>query len=298
MNTFTDSPAAISRLTLPITLDGGLEMDPQQARTLGESMAGEYCFADPFPHIVLDDFLPQALAERMLEHFPAEPLPGDMVFEKGYVGLHKRQVFPGECDEAVRNTFAFFNSRPMLEFLEGLTAIQGLIPDPYFTGGGFHELRRGGKLGIHADFRINEQLHLTRRLNVLIYLNKDWRSEYGGELELWARDMSGPKRFVPPLFNRCVVFNTDADSFHGHPEPLNTPEERTRRSIALYYYTASKRVYEEVPAHSTMYVARDADTARVKIEALGSRTQNYLKDWLPPVAFRGLMKLKLALRRG
>ena len=142
----------------------------------------------------------------------------------GYAGLHKRQILPEECSAPVRQLFHFFNSQPMLEFLEGLTTIRGLIPDPYFVGGGFHETGRGGKLGIHADFRINEQLHLHRRLNVIIYLNEEWKPEWGGALELWDRDMKVKVREVMPVFNRCVVFNTDADSFHGHPDPLCTPE--------------------------------------------------------------------------
>ena len=108
----------------------------------------------------------------------------------GYAGLHKRQILPEECDAPARQLFHFFNSQPMLEFLEGLTTIQALIPDPYFVGGGYHETGRGGKLGIHADFRINEQLHLHRRLNVIIYLNEDWETPYGGKLELWDREMT------------------------------------------------------------------------------------------------------------
>ena len=177
----------------------------------------------------------------------------------GYAGLHKRQILPEECDGPARQLFHFFNSRPMLEFLEGLTTIRGLIPDPYFIGGGFHETGRGGKLGIHADFRINEQLHLHRRLNVIIYLNEQWNPEWGGALELWDRHMKAKVRELMPVFNRCVVFNTDADSFHGHPDPLSTPEGVLRRSIALYYYTASKEIYNEVPNTSTMYHARPGD---------------------------------------
>ena len=122
-----------------------------------------------------------------------------------------------------RQLFHFFNSRPMLEFLEGLTTIQGLLPDPYFVGGGYHETGRGGKLGIHADFRVNEQLHLDRRVNVIIYLNESW-PEWGGHLELWDRDMTVKCKEIAPVFNRCVVFNTDATSYHGHPEPLQHPK--------------------------------------------------------------------------
>ena len=241
---------------LPIETLNGLSLDPVVARRVGEGLSEAYCFAEPFPHMVADHFLPEAMARAALDHFPREALSSDLVFEAGYAGQHKRQIMPDECDAEARRIFQFFNSRPMLEFLEGLTTIQGLISDPYFIGGGFHETGRGGKLGIHADFRINEQLHLHRRLNVIIYLNESWQPEWGGALELWDREMKAKRHEVMPVFNRCVIFNTDADSFHGHPDPLQTPEGVFRRSIALYYYTASKEIYSEIPSTSTMYHAR------------------------------------------
>jgi hypothetical protein len=93
------------------------------------------------------------------------------------------------------------------------------------------------------------------------------------------------------LFNRCVIFNTNPDSYHGHPESLNVPSDVSRKSIALYYYTASKKIYEDNVAHSTMYVARPNDSSKTKIEALKLRSQNYLKDFLPPIVFRALYKV-------
>ena len=150
----------------------------------------------------------------------------------------------------------------MLRFLEGITNMQGLLPDPYFAGGGFHEISSGGLLGIHADFRVNEGLQLIRRVNVLIYLNKNWQDAYGGKLELWDKSMQNKVKEVAPLFNRCVIFNTDADSFHGHPEPLTTPPDITRKSIALYYYTALPIANDTGESRHTNYVARPNDTAK------------------------------------
>ena len=282
---------------LPIDTSDGLSLDPVAARSVGESLYGDYCFAEPFPHIVADHFLPDAVARMALAHFPAGAQSSDRVFEMGYAGLHKRQILPDECDAAARQLFQFFNSRPMLEFLEGLTAIQGLIPDAYFTGGGFHETGRGGKLGIHADFRVNEQLHLHRRLNVIIYLNEQWEDSYGGSLELWNRDMSARCKAVAPLFNRCVIFNTDATSYHGHPDPLTTPDGVLRRSIALYYYTASKEIYKEVPNVSTIYHARPGDDRAVHREARDLRLDQHLRQWVPPAMLRYVYALKRRLSR-
>jgi hypothetical protein len=284
-------------VTLPIDHANGLHLDPREARALGELLADDYRRADPFPHIVLDNVLPEALIREIYSHFPKEKLSKDVVFDIGYGGHHKRQVMPEHCDAFARQFFHFMNSQPMLQFLEGLTGIEALLPDPYFTGGGFHETSRGGKLGVHADFRIHEQLNVQRRINLLIYLNETWDDAWRGQLELWDRSMTECRVRVSPLWNRCVVFSTDADSWHGHPDELLTPDHVKRRSIALYYYTASKSVYDEVPNLSTMYQARPGDSVAVRKEARSFKTEQYLRDWLPPVMLRGLYKFRRGMAK-
>jgi hypothetical protein len=283
--------------TLPIETDKGLYLSLKKGRDFGEALAGDYSFADPYPHIVIDNFLPQQFISTLLRNFPKESLSGDYVHESRYAGHHKRQIFPNDCNEFSRKAFDFFNSAPFLQFLEGLTSIDGIISDPYFAGGGFHEISYGGKLGIHADFRVNNKLHLSRRLNVLIYLNKDWKEEYGGELEMWDRGMNSKVKSIAPLLNRCVIFNTDADSYHGHPDPLNTPPDVKRRSLALYYYTASRRIYEELPAYSTMYAARPADGVEIRRQVMALNAVNYKKDWVPPALSSPKLLLPPAIYR-
>ena len=284
--------------TLPISIDDGVYLNVKAAKQLGENLSGDYCFAEPFPHIVIDNFLPEALINKIISNFPSEKLEGDVVFNDGYAGLHKRQVMPADCNGFIREVFGFFNSYAVVEFLQSLTSIPSLIPDHYYTGGGFHETSAGGKLGIHADFRINEALHLNRRLNMIIYLNKDWKDEYGGHLELWDKKMQGKVHTIAPVYNRCVIFNTDADSFHGHPDPLTCPENVKRKSIALYYYTASTRVYEDTASHSTMYKARAADDNATKRKVRELVFDNYLKDLTPPIFYRVFNKVKYRLTRG
>ena len=279
--------------TIPIEMDEGVFLNQKKAREFGEELSGSYCFAEPYPHIVIDNFLPTQLANEILLNFPRNRNLNSE-YENNYAGIqeHKRQIFPNNTNSFCRNIFGFFNSASFLQFLEGLTTIDGIISDSYFNGGGFHEISRGGKLGIHADFRINEQLHLSRRLNVLIYLNDDWQDEWGGQLEIWDKDMKNKVHSISPIFNRCVIFNTDANSYHGHPDPLNCPPDITRKSIALYYYTASKAIYEEVPSNTTMYVSRPKENTLTKRNALKLRLQNYAKDLLPPILFRKLRNLK------
>jgi hypothetical protein len=272
-------------------------MDAVEARSLGELFSADYAAASPFPHIVLDEFLPSALISQIAGNFPSGERETDRVFTIGYGGQHKRQIMPEDCNRFSREVFQFFNSRPVLQFLEGLTGIQGLLPDPYFEGGGFHEISRGGLLGVHADFRINKKLSVQRRLNLLIYLNPTWKDEWNGQLELWSRDMKECVVKVAPLMNRCVVFSTEADTWHGHPDPLELPDGMTRRSMALYYYTASEAVYEETPDLSTVYMARPNDSKSIKAEAWRFRREEYLKDWLPPVGYRALARARRVIGR-
>lgn len=277
---------------LPITTVDGLNLDRVLARSVGEELSSDYCFADPFPHIVLDNFLPLDVARRAQQGFPESALPSDRVFDMGYAGHHKRQIFPADCSGSAREVFALLNSQAFLEFLEGLSSMQGLLPDPYFEGGGYHETTRGGKLGVHADFRINDRLHLHRRMNVIIYLNEGWKDEYGGHLELWDKKMTAAVRKVAPEFNRCVIFNTDADSYHGHPDALQCPQEVNRRSIALYYYTASRAIYKEVPADGTVYKPRSTDGAEVRQQAFSLRVDDLLRAWIPPALARYAFAIK------
>jgi Rps23 Pro-64 3,4-dihydroxylase Tpa1-like proline 4-hydroxylase len=152
------------------------------------------------------------------------------------------------------------NSWEMLHFLERLTGIDGLIPDPYFGGGGIHQIEPGGFLEVHADFNWHPKLRLDRRLNMLIYLNRDWPEEYGGHLELWDRQLRECVRSILPVFNRTVVFSTTDSSYHGHPRPLGCPPGRTRKSVSLYYYTNGRPDEERSAPHDTIFRKRhDAD---------------------------------------
>ena len=289
-----DNLMNMHQVTLPIETKEGLRLDPSEARGLGDLLALDYASATPFPHIVMDGFLPEEVIRKARAGFPSQMLKSDRVFDMQYAGQQKRQILPEECDPSTRDMFYFFNSKPILQFLEGLTGISGLIPDPYFSGGGYHEISRGGLLGIHADFRVHNELNLERRLNLLVYLNDPWDESWGGKLELWDREMKHCERAISPLLNRCVVFSTDAESFHGHPDPLATPEGITRKSIALYYYTASRAVYGEVPNYSTMYYARPGDSKANRGQAFWLRFDERLKDWLP---LRMAQALSLRRRR-
>jgi Rps23 Pro-64 3,4-dihydroxylase Tpa1-like proline 4-hydroxylase len=216
-----------------------------------------YKNADPFPHIVLDDFFNEKTLKEILESFP------ENIEKKGvqFNSKTEKKFSLNDTDkfsEATNSFINFLNSYKFLDFLNKITDIdEKLIPDPYLIGGGFHELKNGGFLNIHADFNIHPHLKLDRRLNMLIYLNQNWDQKFGGSLELWGNDMKKCAKKITPNFNRVVIFSTTGNSYHGNPEKIAHPENISRKSIALYYYSNGRPSSEyRLGKHSTIFRKR------------------------------------------
>ncbi len=215
---------------------------------LAQVQAQNYQSAKPFPHAVFDNFISLDLARAIAADVPAPGAEKNWRaivdnYSDGDAAQHGKLGLPHEAEFSplIRALLWELNSGPFLRFLETLTGIKGLIADPRLQGGGVHQILPGGYLGVHADFTEHKYYGLSRRLNVLIYLNENWQNEWGGHLELWERDLSRCARRVQPTLGRCVIFSTDDTSYHGHPEPLACPEGVTRKSLALYYYTNGRQ---------------------------------------------------------
>jgi hypothetical protein len=216
------------------------------------ALQDQYVNARPFPHIVLDDLFPDEVLDEILAAFPR---PDEIEWRKFDNATEKKLGYWHES--RLRPEMELFLYRmsapPVLRFLEGLTGIEGLIPDPYFGGAGPHQILPGGFLKVHVDFNWHPLLKLDRRLNLIVYLNKDWQEEYGGHIELWNRDVTRCERKVLPVFNRTIVFSTTDFSYHGHPEPLACPEGMSRKSVSFYYYTNGRPDEERSAPHDTIF---------------------------------------------
>jgi Rps23 Pro-64 3,4-dihydroxylase Tpa1-like proline 4-hydroxylase len=205
-----------------------------------------------FPYVVVDDFLPADFAEDILAAFPSY---GD---ESWFIGnyLHqKKQVYQTtNFPDPISNYHKLTSSQEFLDLVSEITGIGNLLSDPELTGGGLHQSTDGGFLDVHTDFNFHPRTKFHRRLNLLLYLNKDWKSHYEGYLEFW--DMNTKVRFenISPDFNRAVIFATSEISWHGHPAPLNIPENITRKSLSSYYYTKEGSSTETAPEHNTIYI--------------------------------------------
>ena len=225
---------------------------------LADQYGSNYSMNSPYPRVVIDGFLPDPVAKRLVAVFPKADdsiwldwRKRDIVHQPLKQGIGHAERLEG-AHPFLHNVIFAFNSYPMIHFLEKLTGIQGLIPDPHLSGGGPHQILPGGRLAIHADFNYLERLKLYRRINLLLFLNKDWQEAYAGHLEMWDGSMRQRVKQVLPVFNRCVIFNTSRTSYHGHPQPLDCPENVTRKSLAFYYYTRDNVIDDSQP-HSTLW---------------------------------------------
>lgn len=245
-------------------------------------------YQEPFFHVVLDDVFPPEELSKVLDEWPGPDDDADWGFhdqpqeQKGGWGGWRRDSRTQWPCPVTRDVLDTMVSDTFVQFLTRLTGIRGLIVDPLLEGGGAHEIRPGGYLYAHIDFTkhpsrmgsrgvntwnesggvVGEDFRLDRRLNAILYLNKDWKPEYNGYLELWSSERTGYLSYVrgtehvsyEPKFNRMVVFPTNQRSFHGHPADLACPEGMTRKSLAVYYYTDGRPDEEETEMHSTVFM--------------------------------------------
>jgi hypothetical protein len=223
-------------------------------------LSREYREAAPFPHIHLPDFLEPGLALELSREFPSAGSPAWTQYKhynENKTGLTKRELFP----ETIRSVVDELNSPKFLDWLSDLTGITGLMADPTLEGGGLHQSGRGGFLNIHADFTVHHHhKNWQRRINLILYLNPVWHADWGGAIELWDNTMRNCVVSVQPLLNHALIFSTTDTSYHGFPEKLVCPQGASRKSLALYYYTAEHTGH---PGRSTNYRPRPTDS-RIK----------------------------------
>lgn len=219
---------------------------------LAVERAADYQGAGPFPHIVLDDFLPPSLALALSAAFPGRETTA-WVQRDNANNRRRYQHDETKLPRLLRSMLRELNSRQFVLFLETLTGIPSLLPDPYFIGGGVHSSTTGDFLKIHTDFNWHHKLQAWRRVNALIYLPEVWMPEWQGALELWDQGMTGPVVSIPPAFNRMVVFSTGEKSFHGQRLPNLCPPGAHRKVLNLYYYTSTRTDGDAAAPHFTLY---------------------------------------------
>lgn len=230
------------------------------------SLYVQYQKNKPFPHLVLDQAFSDETLRSIRNFFPLPDTSWwlyDNVLERKFA---KNDL--STLADPIKQFIYYLNSHEFISLLEKITGIQGLIADHTLNGGGLHQIARGGKLDIHCDYNYHPITALDRRVNVLIYLNRDWLPEWKGNLEFWNEDMTECVKSIAPIFNRMVIFSTTDRAYHGHPEPLECPEGITRKSVAMYYYTNGRPAPERTEPHSTRFMKRPQDPISEELEKL------------------------------
>ena len=243
-----------------------------------------FLHAEPFKHVVIEDFFEPGFARRLLDEFPSFD-PKLALNEHGGVGGKAVNTRIREISPAYQELYEAISSQPFLDLISRLSGIPDLILDPKLYGGGTHDNRHGQELDAHVDFNYDEAQQLHRRLNLIVYLNEGWKTEWGGAIEIHSnpRDPASNRiRAYDPLFNRCVMFETNEYSWHGFPKINLPPDKRhlSRKSISIYLYTKERPREEVAPMHGTFYIQRPLPEHLQPGRALSAEDLQHLKDLL------------------
>jgi len=231
-----------------------------------EQLRQQYQSAKPVPWFCIDDFLEPEFAEKVYRSFPSfdEALKTGRLFsavnEKGKVQITDSTKFPAPVLQLSEE----LNSPEFLRVIEEVTGTANLLADEQFVGGGIHETSPRGHLDVHLDFDYIPERQLYRRFNILIYFNKDWKPDWGGEFELWNKDVTELQHSFGPIFNRCVLFETNNVSWHG-VNSVRCPEGQSRKSFAAYYYTKEVPPWHDGQHRTTLFKARPAEVLKGKV---------------------------------
>jgi Rps23 Pro-64 3,4-dihydroxylase Tpa1-like proline 4-hydroxylase len=228
-------------------------VDDSYLKDKAEKLQRSWNQKHPFRYLIINNFFPKETAEHLYQHYP---------------GINSKKwdhtTYINQKNKFVKNTFEDLpvyqqlfeelNDKSFTQLLEKITGVQPLLPDSSLHGAGLHQSTKGAFLDVHIDFNKHPEKKWHRRMNLIIFMNKNWKKEYNGYLELWDMDKKERIENIKPSFNKAVLFETNEISFHGHPKPLNTPPDVSRKSISLYFYSPTQPEEENVPAHNTIFV--------------------------------------------
>lgn len=231
-------------------------------------------FKEPYKHLIIDNFFEKELADQCLKNFPDIKDSNWEFSNDADIEIKYRSRWKSEFDipEGIVDAVRIMNGAEVLNAMSDLFEIKKLIPDSYFSGGGLNVTKTKGLLDVHVDGNYHDATGLNRRLNALIYLNPGWKKEWGGELGLYNEKGKKCLKKIEPFFNRLVIFDTHDKSWHGLPDPINSPEDELRKSIILYYYTKQARPKEQIKVnkpHSALWKKKGSK------DKFGKKTRDY-----------------------
>ena len=248
-----------------------------------DNLRASYLSAKPFPHLVMDDLFPAAMLDALLPEIDGMQKDQWKNVEQDPRERTLRMQSAVEIGEAGERFLNVVHSAAFLHLLSEVTGVGNLLPDPYLQGGGYAVMRRGDYFNVHSDRSVAYDTGLTRRLAMIVFLNKNWLPGYHGRLELWNPDATKCEVFIDPLFNKTALFEVAFPNYHGVPIPLECPVNRSRQSFILYYHTVGIAGKGDVKPHTSIFARRKHGTNRLTIRSM-------LREVTPPILTRALRK--------
>jgi hypothetical protein len=249
----------------------------------------EFATARPFPYVIIDNLIDPTKATEVAAAYPS--FETALAQGRTFTTVNERKKIQisdsSKYSPPVAELNALLASDGFLGDLFHITGIPHLLADEQLIGGGIHMTGSGGRLDVHVDFNFIEDRKLHRRLNLLLYLNPHWEDKWGGQIQFWDRRVQHCKAEITPLFNRCVIFETNEISFHG-VVPVSPEAPFPRKSFATYYYTSEAPAHWNGKSHGTIFKARPnekmkniilmpAESSKRRIAAILARLKNAMK---------------------
>jgi hypothetical protein len=214
------------------------------------ALAQTHAVTSPVPYTIIDNFFPEELFKTLSFEIDFLQENDWNVFNNGT--SHRKECRNFTSTPRIQSMAYSFQGSSFLKWIEQVTGIDQLVADPHYRGGGITRVSRGDSLSLHNDFNWNEQIRLTRRANIILYMNSEWDSSWGGDLEFWAFDRTECLVKIAPKPNRLAIWNYDERLIHGHPHPLNCPEHIARQNFIQFYYGSNAT--HETPPHRSQFI--------------------------------------------
>ena len=186
--------------------------------------------SEPFPNTIIYNALPAEIvkkAENEFINFSKFNIDQTYRYGRPKFNCSNFEIMP----KTIKEIISFFYSKNFLMLLEKQFNLENVLPDWNLHGAGLHGSSRGRHLTVHSDFIYQRKTKTRRVLNLLLYLNTEWKDEWNGHIELWDKKMKNKVVSLIPLINNMLIFRTDKDSNHGFPDKLMCPDNMIRKSM-------------------------------------------------------------------
>jgi hypothetical protein len=258
----------VGRLRLPAQLD--------ELRNLYQNAA-------PFPYVIIDDLFSPHLLDPVLEEISGLGEQQWMLVEAKSRERIRRMRSGVELGPAGSQLVGLLHSASFLYLLSEITGVWRLLPDPYLQGAGYAAMQRGDFFNVHSDRNVAYETGLTRRLAMIVFLNREWDPKYNGQLQLWNSDATRCDASIEPAYNRTVIFEVADPNYHGVPAPIACPVGRSRQSFIVYYHTVGIDGKSVANPRSSMFAPN--------FYREDPKLRSFAREVTPPVLLKAARKL-------